>query len=86
MSMTNSKSDNSQKGSALITVLLLTALVSALVAAYALLTRMELWITRSSMDSTRGFYAAEAGLNLRAEEIRQTFLGYNRPSGSPPAV
>lgn len=75
-----------ENGSALITVLMLTALLSALISAYYLITRVELSTTKSSMESTRGFYAAEAGLNLRAQEIRQTFLGYNRPSGTSPVV
>jgi len=37
------------------------------------------------MDATRGFYAAEAGLNLRAERIRQEFVGFLRPTGTSPA-
>jgi hypothetical protein len=35
-------------------------------------------------DITSGFYAAEAGLNVRGELIRDEFLGYNRPSGTSP--
>ena len=31
-----------------------------------------------------GFYSAEAGLNIRAEEIRSRFVGYNRPTGASP--
>jgi hypothetical protein len=74
-----------ERGFALITVLMLTALVAALLGAHFLIARTGLSTTRSAMDAGRGFYAAEAGLNVRAEEIRKTFLGYNRPTGAPPA-
>jgi hypothetical protein len=37
-----------------------------------------------SKESVQGFYAAEAGLNVRAEAIRQTFVGYNVPTGPGP--
>ncbi len=73
-----------ERGFALISALMLAALLTALLASYFFLTRVELLTTKSSMDSTRGFYAAEAGLNIRAELIRQEFLGYNRPTGTTP--
>jgi len=73
-----------QRGYALVTVLMLLALLMTLLASYFTLTRIELSTTRSSMDSFRGFYAAEAGLNLRAVGVRQTFEGYNRPAGTSP--
>jgi hypothetical protein len=74
-----------ERGFALVTVMMLAALVAALVAAHFVLTRIDLSTTRSSMSATRGFYAAEAGLNIRAEQIRDTFLGYGLPAGEPPA-
>ncbi|WP_288481214.1 hypothetical protein [uncultured Deinococcus sp.] len=42
---------------------------------------------RSQASSTRlnqGFYAAEGGLNVRADKIRLKFVGYNRPEGIGP--
>jgi hypothetical protein len=36
------------------------------------------------MDSFSGFYAAEAGLNVRADAVRQLFQGSGLPSGSSP--
>ena len=77
-----SKLEN-QRGAALITVLLLVGMVTSLLAAYFFLTRVEFLTTRSSMGSNRGFYVAEAGVNIRAEQIRQEFIGYRRPSGTP---
>ncbi len=74
-----------ERGFVLVTVLLLLALLMSLLTGYFVLTRMELSTTRSTLDGTRGFYASEAGLNLRAEAIRVRFLGYNRPAGTTPS-
>ncbi len=74
----------SERGAALATVLILIAMLSALLMAFFLLTKMELSMTKSSMDGNRGYYAAEAGANLRAEAVRQTFLGFSLPSGTSP--
>lgn len=71
-------------GFALITVVMLLALLMTLIFGYFVLTRIELSTTGSSMDSFRGFYAAEAGLNVRADLVRQSFVGYARPAGTPP--
>jgi hypothetical protein len=76
--------DRRENGYALVTALMLLALLMTLVVGYYTMTRVELSTTRSSMDSFRGFYAAEAGLNLRADQIRQIFVGYNRPAGTSP--
>lgn len=73
-----------ERGFALVTVLMLLALLMTLLAGYYTLTRIEMSTTRSSMNSFRGFYAAEAGLNVRADLVRQTFVGYNRPTGTSP--
>ncbi len=75
---------SSQAGFALITVLMLMVMLSAMLGAYYVLTRVELSTTQSSMDISRGFYAAEAGVNLRAEEIRALFDSFVLPAGSPP--
>ncbi|MCP3979329.1 MAG: hypothetical protein GY716_08375 [bacterium] len=75
-----------QNGFAIVTVMVLLATLTSVLAAYALLTRVERETTRSSMNGTRAFYAAESGLNLRAEDIRQIFIGYNRPAGTSPVI
>jgi len=80
------RSPDSQRGFALVTVLLLLALIMSLLMAYHSLTRVEMTTTKASMGSVRGLYAAEAGLNLRADLVRQIFQGYNRPAGSTPAA
>src|SRR5262249_42671201 len=58
-----------ERGFALVSVLLLTALLMALALAHFSLTSNHLSSTRSTMNSARGLYAAEAGLNLRATEV-----------------
>ena len=74
-----------QAGVALVTALMLLALIMTLMIGYYLLTHLELFNTKASMDSFRGFYAAEGGLNVRADLVRTAFEGYNRPSGTSPA-
>lgn len=74
----------SERGIALIAALMVVALFSALLAAYFTLVNTEQSMVKSSKDSQSGFNAAEAGLNLRAEEIRNIFQDYARPAGQSP--
>jgi hypothetical protein len=74
-----------RKGFALVTVLIMLVVLMSLLTAYFTLTRIELGATQASVRQTTGFYAAEAGLNFRAEEVRARFLGYGRPSGTSPS-
>jgi len=74
-----------RKGFALVSVLIMLVVLMSLLTAYFTLTRIELGATQASVRQTTGFYAAEAGLNLRAEEVRARFLGYGRPSGTSPS-
>lgn len=71
-------------GFVLIATLLMLTVLSALVAAYYSLGSVETATTKFTQNSAAGFFAGEAGLNLRAEAIRATFLGYNRPTGTSP--
>lgn len=73
-----------QQGLALLTALIMLVVLAVLVAAHFVTTSVELATTKATLDSTTGFYAAEAGLNLRGEAIRQKFLGYTLPSGTSP--
>lgn len=73
-----------QHGFVLITTVLLIALFLTLLAAYYTTTNLETATVRDSRGSSSGFFAAEAGLNLRAENIRQIFVGFNRPTGTSP--
>ena len=82
--MSCSRAVLSDKGFALIAVMMMIVVLLALVGSYAAISRMELATNRFAAASARGFYAAEAGLNVRADQIRTIFVGYNRPSGSSP--
>jgi hypothetical protein len=73
-----------QQGFALVAVLSLLVVISAMLIAYFFITNLEQSSSAATRDSTVGFYAAEAGLNLRAEAVREKFLGYNRPDGTSP--
>ena len=77
--------NNRNRGFVLVTVLLLLAVISSLVASYMVLSTVEFGTVRASKDSEGGFNAAEAGLNIRAETIRDKFIGYNTPSGTTPS-
>lgn len=74
-----------QNGMALISVLMMLIVMMALLGAYVTTTQIELATVRYSKSSTSAFSAAEAGLNLRADDVRQTFIGYNRPAGTSPS-
>lgn len=73
-----------QQGLALLTALIMLVVLAVLVTAHFFTTSVELATTKATADGTTGFYAAEAGLNLRGEAIRQRFLGYSLPSGTSP--
>lgn len=72
-------------GFALVAALSMLVVLAALLSAYFVLTRTELASVAASRDATTGYYAAEAGLNLRAEGIRRVFVGFNQPSGTSTA-
>lgn len=78
------KSLKSEQGFVLITTMLMMAVLLTMFSAYFFTTNMEIGTSRMSKESASGFYAAEAGLNIRAETIRQTFVGYNVPAGPGP--
>ena len=74
-----------EEGYALLAVLMLIGVLAALFNTYMMVSKTELGLVKTSRDSSSGFNAAEAGLNIRAEEIRNIFLDYSRPGGSGPA-
>lgn len=64
----------------------LLVLFLALFGAYQASTGLNTATTKYSKDTVTGFYSAEAGLNLRAETIKNIFVGFNRPSGTSPST
>ena len=74
-----------EQGFALITVLFLVVIIASMLSAYMVISQTELKLVKASRDSASGFNAAEAGLNIRAETIRNIFENYNYPAGTAPA-
>ena len=77
---------NRPSGFAVATVLMMVVVMGVLLASYFVITNLEISTTSQSANSTKGFYAAEAGLNLRAQEVRAKFQGYNVPTGTSPTA
>jgi Tfp pilus assembly protein PilX len=78
------KKQKSEGGYVLVVVMGMVLALSTMLITAALTSKVDSNNTRASSNIATGFYAAEAGLNLRAKEIRSTFNGYNRPSGTSP--
>jgi hypothetical protein len=73
-----------QQGFALITTLIMLIVFLAIITTYTFLTTIETKTSDASVDSATGFYAAESGYNLRAEDIRTVFQDFRRPEGTSP--
>ncbi len=71
-------------GFILVIVLVMLFILTSLLASYILLLKLETVSTRANTNSNTGFYAAEAGLNIRAKQIQDKFVGFNRPQGDSP--
>ena len=76
---------NSQGGYSLVITLASILLLGTLLVTAALVSKVDSASTNASRNSNSGFYSAEAGLTLRANQIREEFEGFNRPSGNSPA-
>ncbi len=74
-----------QGGYTLVITVAMLLILSVLLVTYAVTSKVDNVSSMSSAKSNTGFYTAEAGLNLRAKQIRNRFEGYNRPSGTSPA-
>jgi hypothetical protein len=74
----------SEGGYIIVVVAGMIVAISAMLLSAELLGRVDSSSTKSSGNSSAGFYAAEAGLNLRAKEIGAKFRGYNVPRGTSP--
>ena len=59
-----------ERGVALIMTLMLLSLLMAMLMGYFTLTQTGLATAEANMDSVDGLYAAEAGLNIRADQVR----------------
>jgi Tfp pilus assembly protein PilX len=73
-----------QGGYTLVVTIAMLLILSVLLVTYAVTSKVDNASSMSSAKSNTGFYTAEAGLNLRAKQIRNKFEGYNRPEGTSP--
>jgi hypothetical protein len=80
----NSRSRN-EGGYIIVVVMGMIIAMSSMLLTAELVSRVDNNSTKSSGNSTAGFYAAEAGLNIRARDIKTKFAGYNVPTGTSPS-
>ncbi|MCX7952180.1 MAG: hypothetical protein N2654_00900 [Deltaproteobacteria bacterium] len=73
-----------KRGLTLLSALMIVTAVLGLLIATGTVLRFELKSSSSTKSASLGFYAAEAGLNLRANMLREIFVGFNVPTGFPP--
>jgi hypothetical protein len=78
-------SQHSEGGYILVVVMGMVLVLSSLFLITGLTSKVDKANGKANEETTTGYYAAEAGLNLRAQSIRQKFLGYNQPSGTSPS-
>lgn len=67
-------------GYTLVVTLGMLLILTALLVTAAVTSKLDSASTRASARSNQGFAAAEAGLNIRASRIRETFQNFNQPS------
>lgn len=80
------KRQTSEGGYILVVVMGMALVLSGLFITTGLTTKVDKASGKANEESSTGFYAAEAGLNVRAQMIRQKFEGFNRPAGQSPSV
>ena len=74
----------SEDGFTLIAALMLTIVMGLILAAYNMLANIDLKSAKSSIDYHSSAYSAEAGLNIRAEEIRSSLINGQEVIGTGP--
>jgi hypothetical protein len=79
--------DRSDKGYAMMITSILSIVLFSMLAAYMTMTNLSKSATNAYVDGTNTFYAAESGLNKRAQELRERFSLSILPSSvtAPPA-
>jgi hypothetical protein len=72
------------RGYAMVIVSIVSVVLFSMMGAYLLVTNITKSSTNAYVDGTNTFYAAESGLNKRADQLRQKFVGYAVPTGLSP--
>jgi hypothetical protein len=78
------KDARSDEGYAMMLVAILSILIFSMLGAFMTMTNLNKSSTNAYIDSSNTFYTAESGLNRRANELRQKFIGFTTPSGATP--
>jgi hypothetical protein len=71
----------SDRGYAMLIVSLVSIAMFSMLAAYMTMTNLSKSSTNAYVDGTNTFYAAEFGLNKRAQQVREKFINYATPTG-----
>ena len=79
------RQQQAEEGYSLVVTVAMLLILSTLLISAAVISKIDTVSTNASAKSNTGFYAAEAGLNFRAREIKTRFEGYNRPAGTSPS-
>jgi hypothetical protein len=74
----------SDKGYAMMMTSIISIAMLSMLAAYMTMTNLSKSSTNAYVDSTNTFYAAESGMNKRANELRERFIDYATPTGTIP--
>jgi hypothetical protein len=80
------KQESGDRGYVMLFVSILTVMIFSLLGAYLMMTNLSRASTNAYVEGNSTFYAAESGLNQRADALRQRFLNYDTPSGTSPGV
>jgi Tfp pilus assembly protein PilX len=72
----------SDRGYAMLIVSLVSIAMFSMLAAYMTMTNLSKSSTNAYVDGTNTFYAAESGLNKRAQQVREQFVDYSTPTGN----
>jgi Tfp pilus assembly protein PilX len=73
-----------ERGYAMVVVSIVSVVMFSMLGAYLLVANISKSSTNAYVDGTNTFYAAESGLNKRADQLRQRFVGYAVPTGLSP--
>jgi Tfp pilus assembly protein PilX len=76
----------SDRGYAMLITSIISVVLLSLLAAYMTMTNLSKSSTNAYVDGTNSFYAAESGLNKRAQQFREKFANYVNPSGTVPTA
>ncbi|WP_297854646.1 hypothetical protein [Meiothermus sp.] len=76
----------SNRGFAFLAVVLMMAVLATLLTAYFTISVLDTNNSAAQSSRTKGFFAAESALNLRAAAVKEQFANYSRPSGTAPGA